>query len=842
MRRAVESYRQAIANADRAEYVHRAEDVSDQLRLLLAAASGTTDNHSGTPSIISANKALYPHFRDMMSRFSKLVLSSHIAAADWPAPDAYSKCLQEADGVLGGVYNFVEVARAQRGEDLPRLVPGFVLSSGTGGAWQGNNVSGVMKNPLLSPLLDHQDEAAEQPPQATAKLDARLLERLDERKRLLGVDLRRMEEHLNVPDKTVNPARHEQIATAICNVAGKVVDHFRAFLVTLESVNLAHVGTGSATLADFAAQKQRLYDLIAGFVIACQTVAGPLSDEWADVRGEPLGNRVADVQALTRQLETAMTQARAALQALAQSTPTNKPSRDASNATRRAEQREPTSHAGSGPHQPRNDAKPTTARRGPGLEGFGQLGGGLGGGADHQLAESQLKNTKLQRIFGFEPPANAGTAAGSVPELVPPFLRLDHEDEVAYDAKTDPPQLRGGTLTALVEQLTRHDRPQPNFISTFLLTYRSFTTAAELFEMLVRRFSIQPPRGISADEYRVWVERKQKPIRLRVVNILKTWLESYWMEGTAQTDPAAGELLRRVHSFAKDSLAPTQIPGSGPLLAVVEQRLRGQDPSSRVMVLNVDKAMAPTPIVPKNMKKLKFLDIDATEFARQLTIVESRLYGKIRPTECLNKTWQKKLGPDEVDPALNVKALILHSNQLTNWVAEMILTQSDVKKRVAVIKHFVSVADVRFLVPSFLGLFPKLSVSPESEMSRMRLRMLIFLSLQKCRALNNFSTLTSIISALGTAPIHRLSRTWAQVNARTSATLETMRALMASTKNFGEYRETLHSANPPCIPFFGTIILPCPCFPSCSCDLLSKPYCHYKILTGRCPQASTSPT
>ena len=35
------------------------------------------------------------------------------------------------------------------------------------------------------------------------------------------------------------------------------------------------------------------------------------------------------------------------------------------------------------------------------------------------------------------------------------------------------------------------------------------------------------------------------------------------------------------------------------------------------------------------------------------------------------------------------------------------------------------------------------------------------------------------------------------------ATLELMRKLMASTKNFGEYRETLHLANPPCIPFFG---------------------------------------
>jgi son of sevenless-like protein len=74
---------------------------------------------------------------------------------------------------------------------------------------------------------------------------------------------------------------------------------------------------------------------------------------------------------------------------------------------------------------------------------------------------------------------------------------------------------------------------------------------------------------------------------------------------------------------------------------------------------------------------------------------------------------------------------------------------------------------------------------------------------QKCKILNNFSTLTSIISALGTAPIARLKRTWDQVPQRIHATLETMRKLMASTKNFGEYREALHVANPPCIPFFG---------------------------------------
>lgn len=72
--------------------------------------------------------------------------------------------------------------------------------------------------------------------------------------------------------------------------------------------------------------------------------------------------------------------------------------------------------------------------------------------------------------------------------------------------------------------------------------------------------------------------------------------------------------------------------------------------------------------------------------------------------------------------------------------------------------------------------------------------------------MNNFSTLTSIVSALGTAPIHRLNRTWTQVSPKTMTSLNVMRQLMASTKNFGEYRERLRRANPPCIPFLGVYL------------------------------------
>lgn len=100
--------------------------------------------------------------------------------------------------------------------------------------------------------------------------------------------------------------------------------------------------------------------------------------------------------------------------------------------------------------------------------------------------------SKVKKIFGEDPSPAAGLQSS---EDMPDFLRLDYENDVSWDAKTSSPTVKGGSLLALVEQLTRHDKLDSSFNNTFLLTYRSFTTARELFELLVRRFGIQPPEG-----------------------------------------------------------------------------------------------------------------------------------------------------------------------------------------------------------------------------------------------------------------------------------------------------------------------------------------------------------
>ncbi|SPO02723.1 related to cell division control protein 25 (GDP/GTP exchange factor) [Cephalotrichum gorgonifer] len=757
MKQAIDRYREAVTSNRRSEYVARAEDISDHLRLLLAAGSGTTDNHSGQPSIISQNKALYPHFRDMMSKFSKLVISSHIAAADWPNAESVQKCLMEAEGVFQGVFNYVEVARQQRGEEIPRLFPGFVMGSHTGGSWQNNGLG--PRDPIMTNFLDDEDGSLE----PTAILDAKLLERLDEFKRMLVSSIRELDKHLVVTDKIITPYKHELVGNSVCGAGGKVLDMFKPWIAMIESIDLSTLGNTFQTpqLADFSTNKQSLYDNVSDLIFGCQAVAGPLADEWAEVHGESLENRLEYVRQCARALETNSSHVGFSLQLLSEQVQINL-QRPQTGMRQREDQmaRDQLVRAQTMPYQPQR-----TDSRLPGLRPQLMPTQSFGGEADPATGNFRKGDySKLKKLLGEDLSPQAGIGIPPVDDT-PPFLKLDLEHEIAWDIKASPSTVKGGTLPALVEQLTRHDKLDSGFTDTFLLTYRSFTTARELFELLVRRFNLQPPEGLSQGDYEVWRDRKQKLIRFRVVKILKSWFDNFWME---DYNEESRQLIRDVYNFAKDTVKSTETPGSAPLMQVLEQRLKGQEVGTKRMIQTPNQN-TPTPIMPRNMKKLRFLDIDVTEFARQLTVIESKLYSKIKPTECLDKTWQKKIGEGEPEPAPNVKALILHSNQMTNWVAEMILAQVDVKKRVVVIKHFISVAD-------------------------------------KCRSLNNFSTLTSIISALGTAPIARLKRTWDQVPQRTQTVLESMRKLMASTKNFGEYRIALHAANPPCIPFFGVYL------------------------------------
>ncbi|KAI8967027.1 ras guanine nucleotide exchange factor domain-containing protein [Mycotypha africana] len=371
------------------------------------------------------------------------------------------------------------------------------------------------------------------------------------------------------------------------------------------------------------------------------------------------------------------------------------------------------------------------------------------------------------------------------------YLQHDYEaNEIVFTVDGN---VKGGTLKALVERLTMHDYLDMNFNSTFLLTYRSFCTSLELLSLLEARYNIQPPEGFTPDELEVWTNRKQKLIRLRVFNVLKSWLEQYYYE---EDSVLLDRLLFFTNTSIKDSLRFSAVQ----LERLIHKRKEACTDLKKLVV--TQQQDMPEPILPRDLQKFRLLDVDPLEMARQLTLMDFKLFSSIKPVECLDKAWSRdasavaaaanvdfqtvdstgkekenKKGTSTQQPpvpstvqtqptAVNIRASIDYCNRVTTWVSDAILSQPEVKKRSAIIKYWVNVAE-------------------------------------RCRLFNNFNTCMAILSAFDNSAIGRLKRTWELVGARTNHVLSHIRKLMGANRNFNQYRAIIHSVNPPCIPFLG---------------------------------------
>ena len=294
------------------------------------------------------------------------------------------------------------------------------------------------------------------------------------------------------------------------------------------------------------------------------------------------------------------------------------------------------------------------------------------------------------------------------------FLSHDYSPEdVAYNKDN---VLVGASLECLVEKMTPHDNiVEPAFSAVFFMTFRMFSTPQELVASVIKRYNLLPPAGLGDEDLYVWQQRKGLPVRLRIANFLKLWLETYWRSGT--DDAVLGALM----AFTRDALA---IMFPNPSQRVMELIiLRSQQTNSIIspradrskdagMPLNPPSAGTssdiPRPIMTKTLLTqlrahgfgvISPLDFDALELARQLTIMESKLYCAITAEEILEAGKEAPRGATTPNP--NVKAVTSLSTSITGWVAETILDETDAKKRTTLVKFFIKLADVCYSTISF---------------------------------------------------------------------------------------------------------------------------------------------
>jgi len=347
------------------------------------------------------------------------------------------------------------------------------------------------------------------------------------------------------------------------------------------------------------------------------------------------------------------------------------------------------------------------------------------------------------------------------------LLETSYVHELIYNKEG---QISGGSLPALVEQLTTFEStPDVVFVNAFYLTFRLFTTPVELAQCLIDRFD--------------YIGSSQKvgvPVRLRVYNVFKGWLESHWV---GESDSVA---LGVILAFATGKLR-TAMPAAGKRLAELTSKVTEVRAGALVprLVSSIGKAAGsttaftqadsnvPSPIVTKSQlnalraskegrAQCSILDFDPLELARQFTIIESRLFCAIQPEELLALEWTKK----KDSKAHNVKAMSTLSTDLANLVADTILQLEDAKKRAIIIKQWVKVA-------------------------------------AKCLELNNYDSLMAIICSLNSSMVMRLKRTWELVSTKTKARLDELKSVTDVGRNYAVLRQRLQNHIAPCIPFVG---------------------------------------
>ncbi|KAF9429402.1 hypothetical protein BGZ76_001355, partial [Entomortierella beljakovae] len=787
-------------------YQIQAAQVVESVRVMLYA-SGTIDKDSAP---IKTNLDLKIYHRQVMAALSRLVLSAKMASSTWPADGALMKMRSNADDVANAIGQFIATARAA-GVDVNDVDAKLILDPEGSEPKTPNKLSRTFSTTSRS-SIDGSDKSTYRNSLSSTGLLAHLdyyCKTAGKAIKLLALQITKILEspyngaiqgspsNSRASGSIMSSAQSSQLVTQCQQAISQIGSLLALVSEYYAKVVAEHPCIKDHIFLDVRVSKQALYNNVAALVMAIQLATDPMAQvavlEMTLEAIQTTERSVTDLTEATRNLAAESDDIekhnRSRILSDSSSTSLDHSSfsgsqrqsdidlyfpdneSDLDGETTKSSQRRSESRLSSFSSNTSLSAMsvPTT----PGTEysrshstnyPFPQLTPispiEVSPPATYRptISMSQkadARGAKLKKMLGEEAPTPTPTS-----KVVEAPWYLGHDYAPADISFNMEGHVKGGTLPALVERLTLHDGLDASFVATFLLTYRSFTTTKDFFALLFRRISITPPNGLTSAEHTQWTDRKMTPIRLRVFNIIKSWLENFYLED----EPDDRQMLPKIKAFAESGQMKELMSFAAVQLIKLVEKRESSDGSFRKMVLNLS-TQAPQPITPRNLKRIRFMDLDPLEFARQLTIMEANNYNRIKPIECLAKAWTSE-DNEIAKKASNIKRMIETSNVYANWLNEIVLSEPEVKKRVLIIKFLISVAE-------------------------------------KLRQLNNFSMLSATTAALALSPVHRLKRTWELVPSKTMNSFATAQAVTSSARSWSDYRQELHNANPPCVPFIG---------------------------------------
>ncbi|KAG5857837.1 hypothetical protein ANANG_G00023620 [Anguilla anguilla] len=352
------------------------------------------------------------------------------------------------------------------------------------------------------------------------------------------------------------------------------------------------------------------------------------------------------------------------------------------------------------------------------------------------------------------------------------FAVQDSEENIVFEdrvqSKTGIPIIKAGTVAKLIERLTYHMYADPNFVRTFLTTYRSFCKPQELLSLLIDRIEIPEPEPTEADQQALW--NGDQPMAAELQRFRREYVQPVQLSGWVEhhfydfeNDP---ELRIRLEEYITGII---QLRGKSmrkwveSINKIIKRKMQTQ---SNGVSHNITFESPPPPIEwhisrAGQVNTFDLMTLHPIEIARQLTLLESELYRAVRPSELVGSVWTKE---DKEKNSPNLLRMIRHTTNLTLWFEKCIVEAQNLEERVAVLGRIIEI-------------------------------------LQVFQELNNFNGVLEIVSAINSVPVYRLDHTIEAVPERRRKVLE--EAVELSQDHFKKYLAKLKSINPPCVPFFG---------------------------------------